>query len=144
MMTLRILIPVDEKLGAIRAANYLISLKDVLKPVVSILTVYDISLIEGHGIVEDFQEKIEKVAVEKANKIVDEFKNKFEKADIFVENSYAVKGNPGEAICMEAEKLNVDMIAISPNNQSELVYFIVGSVTHYIIHHSSVPILLVK
>ena len=143
-MTLRILVPVDEKLGSIRTVNYLIKQKDVLKPVVSLVTVYDTSIVEGHGIVKDFQEKIEKVAQEKAETVLNDFKEKLEKSDIFVENTYYVKGTPGEAICEEAEKLNVDMIALSPNNQSEFVNFIVGSVTHYVIHHTSFPILLVK
>jgi nucleotide-binding universal stress UspA family protein len=143
-MTSRILVPVDEKLGAVRTVNYLIKLKDTIKPVINLVTVYDMSIIEGHGLVEEVQEKIEKVAKVKSEKIIKEFQDKFEKEGIYVENSIVAKGNPGEIICEQAERLGVDIIAMSPNNQSEIMNVIVGSVTHYVIHHSVVSILLVK
>jgi nucleotide-binding universal stress UspA family protein len=143
-MTLRLLVPVDERLGSIRTINYLIKNKDLLKPVISLLTIYDVSIIEGHGITEEFQEKITENAKKLAEKTVNEYKEKLEKAGILVENAYFVQGKPGEAICEESEKLNVNMIVLSPNNASELANILMGSVTHYVIHHSNFPVLLVK
>ncbi len=143
-MTLRILVPVDERLGSVRASNYLINMKDVLKPVINLITVYDTSILEGHGLVQEFQDKITVIARSKAEKVAEEFKEKFEKANLLVENVLVKHGNPGEIICTETERLNVDMIAMSPNNQSEFANVIVGSVTHYVIHHATTPLLLVK
>ena len=143
-MNLRILVPVDERIGSIRTVNYILNLKENLKPVVNLITVYDVSNIEGHGLVEEVLEKITLAAKTISEKQLKEFKTKFEKNDILVENAYVVNGVPGEAICRESEKLNVDMIVISPNNQSELANIIMGSVTHYVIHHSNIPTLLVK
>ncbi len=143
-MTLRLLIPVDERIGSVRTANYIIRMKDILKPVVNLLTVYDTSILEGHGLVEEFQEKITAVAKQKSEKILSEYKEKFEKEGILVENAYVKHGSAGDTICEETEKLNVDMVVMSPNNQSEFTNVIVGSVTHYVIHHSATPLLLVK
>ena len=143
-MNIRFLIPVDERIGSVRTVNYIIKMKESFKPVVNLLTVYDVSNIEGHGLVEEIQEKIEQTAKKVAEKTLDEFVKKFEGNGILVENSYVIKGVPGETICAEAEKLNVDMIAISPNNESELANILMGSVTHYVIHHCNVPTLLVK
>ncbi len=143
-MNIRFLIPVDERVGSVRTVNYIIKMKEAFKPVINLLTVYDVSNIEGHGLVEEIQEKIEQTAKKVAEKTLDEFVKKFEDNGILVENSYVIKGIPGETICEESEKLNVDMIAISPNNESELANILMGSVTHYVIHHSNIPTLLVK
>ncbi len=143
-MTLRVLVPVDERLGSVRTINYLIQNKDTLKPVVSLITIYDLSLIEGHGIGADFQDKIKDNAKKLAENTVKKFKEKLEKEGILVENAYIVEGKPGEAICEESEKLNVNMIVLSPNNASELANILMGSVTHYVIHHANFPVLLVK
>ncbi len=143
-MTLRVLVPVDERLGSVRTINYLIKNKEIFSPVVSLLTVYDVSLVEGHGLSSDFLEKIRENAQKLAEKTVNGYKEKLEKEGIYVENAYAVEGNPGETICKESEKLSVNMIVLSPNNASELANILMGSVTHYIIHHSNFPVLLVK
>ena len=143
-MTLRLLVPVDERIGSVRTCNYIIRMKDVLKPVISLITIYDTSILEGHGLVQELQDKINSLAKQKSEKVLEEFKEKFEKEGLPVENAYVKHGNPGETICEETEKLNVDMIVMSPNNQSEFTNVIVGSVTHYVIHHSATPLLLVK
>ena len=143
-MALRILFPVDKRLGSIRTLNYLIANKDRYQPVVNIVHVLDFSQIEWHGIAPEFKDQIKDSATKIAENFIQEFKEKLEKNDIYVENILIVEGEPGKAICEEADRLNVDLITISPNNKSEITNIIFGSVTHYVIHNSNCPVLIVK
>ena len=143
-MALRILFPVDKRLGSVRTLNFLIANKDRYQPVVNIVHVLDFSQIEWHGIAPEFKEQIKKTAIKIAENLIKEFKEKLEKNNINVESSIIVEGEPGKAICEEADRLNVDLIALSPNNKSEITNVIFGSVTHYVMHHSNCPVLIVK
>ena len=143
-MALRMLFPVDKRLGSIKTLNYLIANKDRYEPVVNLIHVLDFSQIEWHGLVPEFKEQIKKSATKIAENLLNEFKEKLEKNDIYVETSLIVEGEPGKAICEEADRLNVDLIIISPNNKSEITNIIFGSVTHYVMHNSNCPVLIVK
>ncbi len=143
-MPLRILFPIDKRLGSYKTLNFLIANKETYNPVVNLVHVLDFSQLEWHGIIPEYQEQIRESAMKVAEGFVNEFKEKLEKNDIYVENSLIVEGEPGKAICEEADRLNVDLITISPNNKSEITNVIFGSVTHYVIHNSNCPVLIVK
>ena len=143
-MAIRMLFPIDKRLGSIKTLNFIIANKDLYQPVITLVHVLDFSQIEWHGIAEEFKEQIKESATKIAENLIKEFKEKLEKNDIYVENAIIVQGEPGNAICEEADKLNVDLIVISPNNKSEITNIIFGSVTHYVIHNSNCPVLIVK
>ncbi len=143
-MTMRILLPVDEREGSIRTSNYFIRMKDRFNPVINLITVYDDTQLQGHGLLGDVEEKIRQTADKIGEKLLNNYRTKLENAGIFIENAYMVSGAPGESICKESDKLNVDMIAISPSNNSNLMNCILGSVTHYVIHNASMPVILIR
>ena len=143
-MPIRILFPVDKRLGTVRTLNFLVANKEIYNPVVNLVHVLDFSQLEWHGIIPEYQEQIKESALKIAEKFVNEYKEKLEKNDIYVENVSIIEGEPGKAICEEADKLSVDLIAISPNNKSEITNVIFGSVTHYVVHNSNCPVLIVK
>ena len=144
MAKIRMLFPVDKRLGSIRTLNFLIANKDVYNPVINLIHVLDYSQIEWHGIAPEFVEQIKNTSKKLAEDLIKEFKEKLEKEDIFVENAIIVEGPPGVMICEEADRLNVDLIVLSPNNKSEITNVIMGSVTHYVLHNSNCPVLVVK
>ena len=143
-MPIRILFPVDKRLGSIRTLNFLIANKEIYNPVVNLVHVLDFSQLEWHGIIPEYQEQIKETATKVSETLVQEFKEKLEKNDIYVENTIILEGEAGKAICEEADRLNVDLITVSPNNKSEITNVIFGSVTHYVIHNSNCPVLIVK
>ncbi len=143
-MAIRMLFPVDKRLGSIKTLNFLIANKDRYQPVINLVHVLDFSQIEWHGIAPEFKEQIKESATKIAENVINEFKEKLEKNDIYVESSLIVEGEPGKAICEEADRLNVDLIVITPNNKSEITNIIFGSVTHYVMHNSNCPVLIVK
>ena len=143
-MPIRILFPVDKRLGTVRTLNFLVANKEIYNPVVTLVHVLDFSQLEWHGIIPEYQEQIRESAIKIAENFVNEYKEKLEKNDIYVENVSIIEGEAGKAICEEADKLNVDLIAISPNNKSEITNVIFGSVTHYVVHNSNCPVLIVK
>ena len=143
-MAIRILFPVDKRLGSVRTLNFLIANKEIYHPVVSLIHVLDFSQIEWHGLPEEYKDQVKNTARRIAEDLIKEFQEKLEKEDIFVENTLIVEGEPGKTICEEADRLNVNLIALSPNNKSEITNVIFGSVTHYVMHNSNCPVLIVK
>ncbi len=143
-MAIRFLFPVDKRLGTIRTLNFIIANKDVYKPVVNIVHVMDFSQIEWHGIAPEFVQQIKESAKKISEDLVNDIKEKLDKEGIFVENIVIEEGEPGKTICEVADKLNVDLIILSPNNKSEITNVIFGSVTHYVLHNSNCPVLIVK
>jgi nucleotide-binding universal stress UspA family protein len=55
-----------------------------------------------------------------------------------------IVGDPGSTIISYAEKNAIDLIAIATHGRSGLRRIIYGSVTEYVIKHSTLPILLIK
>ncbi len=143
-MALRMLFPVDKRLGSIKTLNFIIANKDVYQPVINLVHVLDFSQVEWHGLAPEFIDQIKNSATKLAEKLINDFKEKLEKNDIYVESVIIAEGEPGKAICEEADRLNVDLIIMSPNNKSEITNIIFGSVTHYVVHNSNCPVLLVK
>ena len=50
--------------------------------------------------------------------------------------------NIGEAIIREAEKENADMIIVGTRGLSGIKRTILGSVSDFVVHHTSVPVLV--
>ncbi|XP_052278920.1 universal stress protein in QAH/OAS sulfhydrylase 3'region-like isoform X4 [Dreissena polymorpha] len=66
-------------------------------------------------------------------------------------NKYNIKhilerlhGPPGESIIMAAEKQNADMIISGSRGYGTIRRTIMGSVSDYIVHHSNIPVCIVK
>lgn len=52
-------------------------------------------------------------------------------------------GDPGEEICEYAEKTGADGIILGRRGHREVTELLIGSVSQYIVHHASVPVVLV-
>jgi nucleotide-binding universal stress UspA family protein len=53
-------------------------------------------------------------------------------------------GNPPDAIIEEADAKGADLIVIGSRGFSGAKRFFIGSVPNSVLHHSSIPVLLVK
>lgn len=54
-----------------------------------------------------------------------------------------VDGHPGEAICDEAARIGADLIVMATHGRSALGRLWLGSVSHHVIRHAGVPVLLI-
>ena len=143
-MTLRILVPVDETLASFRTQRYLLKMKDKLNLSVTLLTVVQLSKME-YRCIPDFQQKmIKDNALKLGRQILSGHEDEYKKAGILTDSLLEEGGEPGKIICSVAKKEAFDMICISPNNSSELAEIMFGSVTNYVVHNASCPVLLVR
>ena len=143
-MALRILVPVDETLASFRTQQYLLKIKDELKPSVTLLTVIDLSRMDYRCIPEFQQDMIKKNALKLGKQTLEDHKKEYKKAGILTDSLLKEGGAPGKIICSVAQQDSFDMICICPNNSSEVVNIMFGSVTNYVVHHAPCPVLLVR
>ncbi|MEA3241091.1 MAG: universal stress protein [Pseudomonadota bacterium] len=143
-MALRILVPVDETLASFRTQRYLLKMKDELKPTVTLLTVMQLSKMEYRCIPDFQQEMIKNNALKLGNQTLEGHEEEYKKAGIYTDSMLKEGSDPGKLICSVAQQDSFDMICICPNNSSEVVNIIFGSVTNYVVHHAPCPVLLVR
>ncbi|EYU18168.1 hypothetical protein MIMGU_mgv1a023549mg, partial [Erythranthe guttata] len=55
-----------------------------------------------------------------------------------------VEGDPKEMICNVADQMGVDLIAIGSRGLGKVKRAFMGSVSDYVIHHASCPVLVIK
>ena len=53
-------------------------------------------------------------------------------------------GDPGKVIVSEAEELQPDWIVMGSAGQGEFVSLVMGSVSQYVLHHTNLPVMIVK
>jgi nucleotide-binding universal stress UspA family protein len=143
-MALRMLVPVDESLGSYRTQQYLIKMKEELKPTVTLLTVIQLSKLEYRCIPEFQREMIKDNALKLGQRTLEQHEQEYQQAGIHTDCMLEKGGEVGKIICSVAQQEAFDMICISPNNDGEVSSLMFGSVTNYVIHHAPCPVLLVR
>ena len=58
--------------------------------------------------------------------------------------THLIEGRPGEVIIREAERLGADLIVIGSHGQGALLDMILGSVSLCVVHHSHIPVCVVR
>ncbi len=143
-MALRMLVPVDDTLASYRTQQYLIKMKDALKPTVTLLTVIQLSKLAYRCIPDFQQEMIKNNALKLGRQTLEEHEKKYREAGIHADSILEEGGEAGKMICSLAQQEAFDMICISPNNDGEMTNLMFGSVTNYVMHHAPCPVLLVR
>ena len=59
-------------------------------------------------------------------------------------DTHLIEGRPGETIIHEAERLGADLIVVGSHGQGALLDMILGSVSLYVVHHSHIPVCVVR
>ncbi|MFD7521589.1 MULTISPECIES: universal stress protein [Paenibacillus] len=57
---------------------------------------------------------------------------------------YLLNGNPGRAILEHAERTGRDLIVIGSRGLSGVREWVLGSVSHYVVQHAQIPVLVIK
>ena len=84
-------------------------------------TVEDALVKRGQRILEDSKEKLAGVEFEKVN----------------------VLGHPGDSIVTYCEENDIDLIVMATRGMTKVRRFFIGSVTNYVMHHTTVPVLAI-
>jgi nucleotide-binding universal stress UspA family protein len=58
--------------------------------------------------------------------------------------THLIEGRPGEVIIREADRLSADLTVIGSHGQGALLDMILGSVSLYVVHHSHIPVCVVR
>jgi len=138
------LVPVDDTLASYRTQQYLIKMKEELKPTVTLLTVIQLSKLAYRCIPDFQQEMIKDNALKLGRQTLEEHEKEYQKAGIHADSRLEKGGEAGKIICSVAQQEAFDMICISPNNDGEVSNLMFGSVTNYVMHHAPCPVLLVR
>ncbi|MBN2333579.1 MAG: universal stress protein [Deltaproteobacteria bacterium] len=143
-MTLRILVPVDDTLASFRTQQYLIRMKESLRPTVTLLTVISMSNLAYRCIPDFQQEMIRDNALKMGKLTLERHAEEYAAAGILFDTILEKGDDPGAVICAVARRQGVEMICLSPSNSSEMSDLVFGSVANYVTHHAPCPVLLVR
>lgn len=61
----------------------------------------------------------------------------------FTTEVIVVEGDPGEKLCSLAEEHEVEGIVMGRRGRGRVGEILLGSISHYVIHHASVPVMVV-
>lgn len=87
--------------------------------------------------------KFAKWFVDSGRKVLDDAKTKSaQNGVLFYEN--LANGNEGFTVVSFAKKKKADLIVIGSRGRSNVREFFLGSVSHYVVHKSPIPVLIVK
>ncbi|MGC4376819.1 universal stress protein [Fictibacillus sp. Mic-4] len=141
----KLLVPIDGSKASERALQTAIDLckgreNDYL------ITLLHVSVIEYHyaGIgIAAVRANIDESIVREGDHLLRTASNQFENSGIEVDTVH-LQGYAAQEICQYAEENRYDMIVIGNRGLGTFGKFILGSVSHKVVHHASCPVLIVK
>ncbi len=135
----RILVALDGSKGSSQALNEAIYLARECQAV--LFGVYVIPLFSINY--RKPSSSLAKMFLENGHKILEEAKTRSaQNGVLFYEKM--VNGNEGYKILSYAKGNKIDMIILGSRGNSDVKELFLGSVSHYVVHKSSIPILVVK
>ncbi len=90
---------------------------------------------------EDFQKYMDERAI-KSRGILDDLIREFNADNIC--KIVVREGNPRPSIISFSEECDFDLIVMTSNGRSSLSQQVIGSVAEYVVHHSKIPVLVIK
>ncbi len=141
----KILIPVDEKesLKTIELAKEMATNFDAEIVILHVKRMFEVESKLPWNIEEVADEKALKAIEEYTQDIVDKVAKYFKDTKIKV-TTEIVKGHIAAEICDYAERNGCDMIMINSHGHGAVERFLIGGVTSRVVHHSTVPVMVVR
>jgi len=134
-----ILVPLDGSKHSFRALEMAISLASHYSSSISALYIFDLPLSLEFAVIDPVGEKIQKRIAKAMNT------SKLRCEDKHIPFRSIIKhGKVGPDIIEVAKKGKFDIIVIGKRGISSTSEIFLGSVSHYVIHHSKIPVFIVK
>jgi nucleotide-binding universal stress UspA family protein len=140
----KILVPVDQSENSSRALEYALKLaKSTASKVVLLSVIQDIPSYSGESYVSI--QELEKSFQESTKKYVDDLLKKAEmKYDIKAQGIVRQGGHPARIILDVAKSEGADLIIMGSRGMGSFKKMLLGSVSHAVISHATVPVLTVR
>lgn len=138
----KLLVPVDQSENANKALEYALKLAKLSKcemMVLHVLTSIPYSE-ESYISIRELEDSLEKYA----NKYLDELVNKVEKEHGIILKTLVRRGGPVSGIMDTVKEEHIDLIVMGSRGLGGFKEMLLGSVSHGVISHAQVPVLIVK
>ena len=142
-MKFSILAPVDGSENSMRSLDHALMLSSKLGSKLTILYVLEIPpfvYIQSQKLVNSIMLELEKEAKE----ILENCLQRAKDYELEIETTFLEGQNVGSIIIDYIEKNNFNYIVIGSRGKGKFKHAILGSVSHRVLHHSKVPVLVVK
>jgi nucleotide-binding universal stress UspA family protein len=140
LMFKNILLATDGSVHAEKARKYAQKMAQRDEAQVIVLHAFEpISPVWGEPMREDFIEK----NVARGEKVTEDARSALEDAGVDTEVKI-LEGNPADTILRVAKKDEVDLILMGTRGLSEPTSLLLGSVSHRVLAHSHVPVMVVR
>jgi nucleotide-binding universal stress UspA family protein len=139
----KILAPVDGSENSMGSLDHAIILSSKLNTTLVILIVLEVPpfvYVQSQKLVNSIMMDLEK----EANDILEICTGRAKNYGITVETMFLEGQNAGSIIIDYIEKNNFDYIVMGSRGRGKFKHAILGSVSHRVLHHSKVPVLIVK
>ena len=135
----KILVPLDDSKHSIRALDMAISLSIRYSSTITGIHIFDLPITLEFGIIDPVGERLKK----KILRVMKTAKLHCEDQKIPFE-SIMKHGKVGPGIIDMAKKGKFDVIVIGKRGIGSVSEIFLGSVSHYVVHHSKIPVIIVK
>ena len=138
----RILLPVDGSEECLKAYEMAKQIAEKFNSEIVVLLVVEPSFMDMYFARKDYQ-PVERNLEMLKDELLENAKKPFEGTQLNVKYLSTV-GDPASAILDAAESENCDWIVIATHGLGVAKRFLIGSVTNKVVHHASVPVLVVR
>lgn len=142
MKDLKILVPLDSSPLSAQTIKSLIAMKENITVPLTLLHVFDQSMLSYRGFAEKSFTEIEEQAREEARLLLAGQQAEFTEAGMKVETQIK-EGHARDTICELADSGEFDLLVIGKHVDSDLRNLLFGQVANYVVHHVKCPILIV-
>lgn len=135
----KILVPIDGSKNSFRALDMAISLSSHYSASITGVYIFDLPVTLEYAAMDPVGQNLKK----KIHRIMESASSRA--AESHVPFKYMVKhGKIGPSIIDMAKKGKFDIIVIGKRGISSISEIFLGSISHYVIHHSKIPVFIVK
>ena len=135
----KILVPLDGSKQSFHALDMAISISSHYSSSITGIYVFDLPISLKFAVIDPVGEKLKKKildVMQKATLRCNDQKISFK--------SILINGNAGQDIIQQAKKGKFDLIIMGKKSISSTSEVFLGSISHYVIHHSKIPVFIVK
>lgn len=135
----KILVPLDGSNHSFRALDMAISISSHYSSSITGLYIFDLPISLEFAVIDPVGERLRKKIMRSMNTA--KLRCNGQKISF---KSMLVNGNVGPDIIQIAKKGKFDLIVMGKRSISSTSEIFLGSVSHYVIHHSKIPVFIVK
>lgn len=142
----KILVGIDQSEGSNRILEYAVRLSKLSGAKVYLVYVIEIPAAAGSFVgVSDLEKYLQEEAHKLLDRLVTGVAKKFNLGEN-IENVERIikKGHPSKTILDLSKSIGVDLIVIGSRGLGSVKEFLLGSVSHAVSRHASIPVLIVK